>query len=41
MLLQRASEMWKELVENAKERKVFFNMGEETIKDVILVNRKK
>ena len=33
--------MWKELINNAKERKVFFNMEEEKMKEILVVNRKK
>jgi len=39
--LEGASPMWKELINNAKERKVFFNMEEEKMKEILVVNRKK
>eukprot|EP00092_Neocalanus_flemingeri_P033322 GFUD01036237.1.p1 GENE.GFUD01036237.1~~GFUD01036237.1.p1 ORF type:complete len:1656 (+),score=684.01 GFUD01036237.1:182-4969(+) len=41
--LEGASQMWKELVNNAKERKALFNMVEEKemIREVLAVNRKK
>ena len=41
--MQGASQMWKELVGNAKERKVYYNMLEDKdrIKEVLAVDRKK